>query len=147
MTQSPQPKNIDWLPIEYRNGSPLCDLQQLRTVNNALGPQTTTIRGRPRTWRWIPAFRLRAHALRRTQTRRSSRSERRPGRGDERAHRRARPRAAAQRGAQHRGDERVVKGAKARNVNSSWPALCVGVRKHAVLRTAMPFTSYRIAPM
>ena len=38
-------------------------------------------------------------------------------------------------GRQHRGDVRVVKGAKARNVNSSWPALCVGVRKHAVLRT------------
>jgi methylase of polypeptide subunit release factors len=34
---------------------------------------------------WTPAFRLRTHVLRRTQTRRSSRSERRPGRGGERS--------------------------------------------------------------
>ena len=29
MTQSPQPKNIHYLPIEYRHGIHLCDLHQL----------------------------------------------------------------------------------------------------------------------
>jgi len=48
------------------------------------GNERSVMHARSKIYPFTPAFRLRAHALRRTQTRRSSRSERRPGRGGER---------------------------------------------------------------
>jgi len=48
------------------------------------GNERSAMHARSKIYPFTPAFRLRAHALRRTQTRRSSRSERRPGRGGER---------------------------------------------------------------